>query len=106
MMAFTINGRSFSPDRVDTVVKIGAVEEWTFANPTLMDHPIHLHTNPFQVLAADGQPRREWKDTINVKRGTETRFLVRFADYTGKSMYHCHILNHEDLGMMAVVQVE
>jgi FtsP/CotA-like multicopper oxidase with cupredoxin domain len=71
-----------------------------------MDHPFHLHVWPMQVveepgLDASGPP--EWRDVVNVPAGAQVRVRVRFADYGGRTVYHCHILDHEDHGMMGVV---
>jgi FtsP/CotA-like multicopper oxidase with cupredoxin domain len=105
-MTFTINGRTFNPNRVDTRVALGSVEEWEFINPTMMDHPMHIHTNPFQLLGSDGSPIRAWKDVILVGANSRIRVRTAFRDYTGKAMYHCHILDHEDLGMMGVLEIQ
>jgi FtsP/CotA-like multicopper oxidase with cupredoxin domain len=70
-----------------------------------MDHPMHIHTNPFQVLDAENQPRRAWKDVVNVRGNSRVRIRTRFDEYTGLSAFHCHILDHEDLGMMATLQL-
>jgi FtsP/CotA-like multicopper oxidase with cupredoxin domain len=51
---FTINGRSFSPDRIDTRVRLGDIEDWEFRNGSMMDHPMNIHTNPFQLAVARG----------------------------------------------------
>lgn len=104
-MSFLINGKLFDHHRVDTKVRLGSVEDWEIVNLSGMDHPFHLHTNSFQVLDADGQPERAWKDVILVPRRQRRRFRVRFDDFTGKAFYHCHILDHEDLGMMGIVEV-
>lgn len=104
-MRFTIDGREFDADRVDNEVRVGAVEEWVLRNPSPMDHPFHLHVWPFQVLdAGDGSlPEPEWHDVINIPAGREVRIRVRFADFGGRTVYHCHILDHEDQGMMGVI---
>jgi bilirubin oxidase len=110
MGAFTINGRSFDPARIDETSQAGAVELWEVANPTNMDHPFHLHGTQFQVAArvrngvATPEPLLAWKDTVNVARGETVQFLVR-QNEPGLRMYHCHILEHEDQGMMGVVAV-
>jgi FtsP/CotA-like multicopper oxidase with cupredoxin domain len=72
-----------------------------------MDHPIHLHSWPFVVTRrSDDMPLEPgWKDTVNVPAGAEVRIRIPFVDFTGRSVYHCHILDHEDLGMMATVEV-
>ena len=104
-MSFTINGRTFDHNRVDVRAKLGTIEDWEFVNATGMDHPMHIHTNPFQVLDASGTPMPAWKDVVNVRANSRVRVRSRFADYTGPSVFHCHILDHEDLGMMATLQL-
>jgi FtsP/CotA-like multicopper oxidase with cupredoxin domain len=105
---FLINGRAFDPNRVDTRVKLGTVEDWVIVNQAGMDHPFHLHTNAFQVMQRDGQPApyRAWKDTVTIKSYETVRIRVRFADYPGKTVYHCHIADHEDQGMMGVIEMQ
>jgi FtsP/CotA-like multicopper oxidase with cupredoxin domain len=105
-MKFTINGRTFDPNRIDTRVALDSVEEWEFINPTMMDHPMHVHTNPFQVLDSDGSPIRAWKDVVLVRANSRIRVRAAFRDFAGKAMYHCHILDHEDLGMMGVLEIQ
>lgn len=105
-MTFTINGRAFNPNRVDTPVALDSVEEWEFINPTMMDHPMHVHTNPFQVLGSDGSPARAWKDVVLVRANSRSRVRTAFRDFAGKAMYHCHILDHEDLGMMGALEIQ
>ncbi len=102
--SFQINGRAFDHRRVDTQVKLGTIEDWEIVNQGTMDHPFHLHTNSFQILDPQGQPARAWKDVMLVPAGQKRRFRVRFADFEGKAVYHCHILDHEDLGMMGVIE--
>lgn len=104
-MNFLINGRVFDHHRVDTQVRLGTVEDWEIVNSSNMDHPFHLHTNSFQILDADGQPERAWKDVMLVRAGQTRRFRVRFEDFAGKAVYHCHILDHEDLGMMGAIEM-
>ena len=105
-MTFTINGRTFNPDRVDTGVALGAVEDWEFINPTMMDHRMHIHTNPFQVIGSDGEPIRAWRDVVLVRANSRIRVRTEFRDFTGKALYHCHILDHEDLPMMGVLEIQ
>ena len=104
-MTFTINGRTFDPQRIDVRAKLGTIEDWEFVNATGMDHPMHIHTNPFQVLDGSGRPIPAWKDTVNVRANSRLRVRSRFLDYAGLSVFHCHILDHEDLGMMATLQL-
>lgn len=108
--AFTINGRSFDPNRIDATARVGDVERWEVVNPTGMDHPFHVHGIQFQVIervrggVTEPAPYLAWKDTVNVARGETVRFNVR-QDQAGLRMYHCHILEHEDEGMMGVLAV-
>ncbi|EAZ88980.1 multicopper oxidase family protein [Crocosphaera chwakensis] len=101
-MAFLINGEAYQPNTVQTQVKLNTVEEWEVINTGVMDHPFHVHTNKFQVISRNGVPNAypTWKDTILVRRGETVRIRIPFEDFTGKTVYHCHILDHEDLGMM------
>lgn len=105
--AFTINGKEFSHDRVDTTVQLDAVEEWTLKNVTSEQHPFHIHINDFQVMSVDGEAfeAENLQDTVILPPEGEVVIRQRFADFTGKFVYHCHILWHEDAGMMAVVEV-
>jgi len=102
MMSFTIDGETFDPDRVDISTTLGAVEEWTIRNTSPMDHPLHLHVWSFLVI--DGPSGSGWKDTVNVPAGESVRIVVPFTGITGRTVYHCHILDHEDLGMMGVIE--
>jgi len=107
MMDLGFDGRGFDADRIDQHVETGTVEEWVITNPTTMDHPFHLHVWPMQVIEADGQPISEplWRDVVNVPAQGRVRVLVDFARHPGHSVYHCHILDHEDAGMMAGIDV-
>jgi FtsP/CotA-like multicopper oxidase with cupredoxin domain len=102
-----INGKVMDLGRVDATTTLGATEIWQIENLVGMDHPFHLHGFRFQVLDVDGVPvaYRSWKDTVNVPKHGTVRFIVRFDDYPGKWMFHCHILDHEDHGMMGVFEV-
>jgi FtsP/CotA-like multicopper oxidase with cupredoxin domain len=109
-MTFTFNGKAFDPNRVDTQVQLNTVEDWELVNvdPDGMAHPFHLHVNPFQVISRDGKPEpyRAWKDTVLVKGNETVRIRIPFRDFAGKAVYHCHILDHEDLGMMGIVEMK
>ena len=106
-MAFLINGKSYENQRIDTQVKLNTVEDWEIVNTGTMDHPFHLHVNHFQVISRDGKPEpyRSWRDTVLVRKGETVRIRIPFRDYAGKTVYHCHILDHEDLGMMANLEI-
>ncbi len=107
MMSFTINGREFNGNRTDTTVAAGTVEEWTLINPSLMDHPFHLHVWPMQVVeqSGDAPDTPVWRDVVNVPANGRAKVRIRFQDFAGRSVYHCHILDHEDQGMMGVIDV-
>ncbi|PPB49557.1 copper oxidase [Arthrobacter pityocampae] len=107
MMRFTINGREFDEARTDTTVAAGGVEEWTLINTSPMDHPFHLHVWPMQIIEEDGAGTNAalWQDVVNVPANGRVRVRVAFKDFRGRSAYHCHILDHEDLGMMAAIEV-
>jgi len=110
MGAFLINGKSFDMNRVDLETVVGRVELWDLVNATFMDHPIHIHGTQFQVVArtvgglAAPVSYPAWLDTVNVPAG-ETITIKTRQMLPGKRMFHCHILPHEDAGMMAVLDV-
>ena len=115
-MTWTINGRTFQMEAVagDEVVRMNSMEVWDFVNEgggmgmmgrMNMPHPIHLHGRQFQVLERrgvmhEGYVDEGWKDTVLLMPGERIRLLVRFGDYPGLFLYHCHNLEHEDMGMM------
>ena len=105
-MSFTIGGRPFDAGRVDQSVARGTVEEWTLVNPTPMAHPFHLHVWPVQVVAEAGRRvddvRR--RDVVDVPARSEVTVRVAFERFGGRTVYHCHVLDHEDAGMMGVVE--
>ena len=104
---FIINGQSFVMDRINTQVRLNQIEDWEIINKASMDHPFHLHTNRFQVIERNGKPvpMLAWKDTVSVGSYETVKIRVKFEDYTGRSVYHCHILDHEDQGMMGIVEI-
>ncbi len=103
-----INGRVMDMNRVDVSASLGATEIWQVENLVGLDHPFHLHGFQFQVLDRDGvpEPFRSWKDVVNVPKHQTARFIVRYERYPGKWMFHCHILDHEDHGMMGILEVK
>jgi bilirubin oxidase len=110
MFRFLINGRSFDMDRVDLTTVQGRVEIWDIVNNTSMDHPIHIHGTQFQLMSRKASgfvtsaPYLAWLDTVNVPAWQSATIKVRQA-MPGKRMFHCHILEHEDAGMMGVLEV-
>ncbi len=102
---FTINGEQW-PDNKPVHVMRGDVEIWEVRNDAPMDHPFHLHGMFFQVLSVGGGARVPdgWKDTVNVPQSSTVRFAVQY-DPPGMWMFHCHILEHAELGMMGDLMV-
>ena len=86
---------------------LNAVEEWTIINDDVSDHVFHIHTNPFQLTQINGEPLADpvWLDTAVVPREGSITFRTRFLDFTGKLVLHCHMMNHEELGMMQIVEI-
>ena len=106
-MAFTIDGRAFDPKRDDQTIALGSTEEWTITNPGPLAHPFHLHVWPFTVLESSDAtpPTGVPQDVVLVPARGWVRLRIPFTTYSGRSVYHCHILDHEDAGMMATVNV-
>ena len=113
---FFINGKPFpGAQLMNAQPQTGTVEEWTFVNKAGEEHPIHVHVNDMQLMSSNGiKPKYgadSWIDTIQVparsKAAGPGRVVVRmaFRTYTGPYVFHCHILAHEDNGMMNNVQV-
>lgn len=106
---FGIDHALFDPARIDNVTTFGGVEYWTIANKDgSWDHPMHLHSTQFQVLDVDGKPPitgPAWKDTVDVPKGAVAHLAVPFQHDPGLYMFHCHILQHENDGMMTDVMV-
>lgn len=107
---FQINGKTFDMNRVDLQSRVGAVEEWLIVNTSHMDHPFHLHGTQFLVLEhtlnglSQPAPFPAWKDTINLRPGEQIK-IKTVQRHPGFRMFHCHILEHESLGMMGILNV-
>jgi spore coat protein A len=107
---WTINGQTFDPNNPPMVqVKHGDVERWQFTNLTGHRHPVHIHLVQFQVLEINGVPQdpsvHGWKDTLVAPPNGQITVAARFKGYLGKYLFHCHNLEHEDLGMMANYEI-
>ncbi len=112
---FLIDGEKFDPTVVDHAVPLGATEEWALLNTSGMRHPFHIHVNSFQVVGEvvdptgpDDPTNWMWRDTVPIPavgQGGQVNIRHRFLDYDGLFVLHCHVLNHEDLGMMQLVKV-
>lgn len=103
---FSINGEVF-PDVTPLAATLETVEEWSIVNTTEMDHPFHLHGFRFQVVSVDGAVPSviAWRDSINIPAEKTVKFRVRFEDNPGTWMFHCHILEHAERGMMGELEV-
>lgn len=105
---YNICTRFMDPERVDVHAKAGTREIWNVRNVDVMDHPFHLHTWHYEVLAVDGRApsARSWHDMHNVAEGSTLRIGMHFTQFTGRTVYHCHFAEHSDRGMMATLQVD
>lgn len=109
----TINGKKFDENRVDFTQKKGVTEVWEIENAITdeggMIHPFHIHGTQFLVLSVNGEKPEPslqgYKDTITLQPGQKARIAVKFP-YAGMYMFHCHILEHEDNGMMGQIEVK
>jgi FtsP/CotA-like multicopper oxidase with cupredoxin domain len=104
-VVFYINDK-FWPLNDPVMVKQGDLEIWSVKNDSEMDHPFHLHGMFFQVLDVDGVAPEHagWKDTVNIPQKATLRFAVRYESL-GMWMFHCHILEHAERGMMGDLMV-
>ena len=105
---FTFNGRKYGPsDPPMTTVSIGDFHHWRVTNETLEVHPFHIHQVHFLIYAQNGVRLKspEWLDTVNVPVQGNVDLMMDFTDpiIRGVSLFHCHLLSHEDKGMMAKI---
>ncbi|MFF5290636.1 multicopper oxidase family protein [Paractinoplanes globisporus] len=107
MPGWTINGEPFDPGRAVAAPRLGDTEIWRLSSD--FHHPIHLHLASFRVLsrgiAGPGAYDHGPKDTIDLRPAEQASILVRFTDHPGRYVFHCHNLEHEDMGMMGVFAV-
>lgn len=105
-----INGQDFDVEPYTIMSELGSYEIWNIVNNSGMDHPFHQHVNAAQILSISGADSSypqysaipAWKDTVLVPKWGRVRMLVPVMDYDGMTMFHCHILEHEDIGMMGM----
>jgi FtsP/CotA-like multicopper oxidase with cupredoxin domain/plastocyanin len=106
---WTVNGKPFDPWRVDHRVTIGTQEKWRLVNDSPMTHFVHLHEEQWRTLLRNGKRPPAWErgleDTWRLDPGESVVVAARFTDHTGRFMLHCHMLDHEDHGLMATFQV-
>ncbi len=104
--AWTIDNRIFDPDQPVALPKLGATERWRLVNKSGgWWHPIHIHLENFQIQNISGNPPPPWeqgqKDTVLLGPNDTAEILMRFRDWPGKWVFHCHNIEHEDMRMMA-----
>jgi FtsP/CotA-like multicopper oxidase with cupredoxin domain len=105
---WTVNGQRFAPDRIDVMPVLGQTEKWILHNATGAAHPVHLHGVDQLCMSRNGGPCLPYetmKETWFLDPGETVEVKLKFTDYTGKYVFHCHILEHEDDGMMAQFDV-
>ena len=118
---FEVNGQPYDPNTSRDLV-LGQAEEWTLTS-AFVNHPFHIHVNPFQIVSIKDPKGNEvsvtgeaddpqyaatqglWKDTLFVKQGYTITTRTRYERYIGEYVLHCHILDHEDQGMMQNIRV-
>ena len=106
---WSINGKMFDPQRVDHRVRLGTTERWRLRNTSDMTHYVHLHEEQWLTINRNGRRPPPWErgfeDTWRLDPGETVDVAARFTDYPGLFMVHCHMLDHEDHGMMAQFEV-
>jgi suppressor of ftsI len=106
---FFVNGKVFDEDRIDIRVPLGNIEEWTIRNDSDDMHIFHIHQIGFQVVEINGKsvPFNGYVDTVLVPERGRVKLRMPFTDRVilGRFVFHCHVLRHEDLGMMANIEV-
>jgi FtsP/CotA-like multicopper oxidase with cupredoxin domain len=105
---FSIDNKRFDPNRDDQTVVLGDTEEWFINNSGPLAHPFHLHVWPFIVLAtSDGlPPAGVLQDVVLVPAYGWARIEIPFTTHPGRSVYHCHVVDHADIGMMGTINVQ
>lgn len=103
----TICNNPYTPGEPVFRIPVDSHELWTLTNWDLMDHPVHLHTWAFEPLARNGQrlPVRSRRDTINIRPGDRLEIGIRFDRFRGPNLFHCHIVEHADKGMMLAIEI-
>ena len=121
--AFRVNGLTYDHERIDATLPLGKAEEWR-ATSLAINHPLHIHVNPFQIISIrDHQGRDmtdpkspafdpdyaglngEWKDTVMIKENVRVAYRTRYERFTGDFVIHCHIMFHGDHGMMQNLRI-
>ena len=104
---FYFDGQYYDMHTINQVIKLGDVEEWTVSNDRVFGHSFHIHDVQFKITSRSDGPvpayEQGWKDTVYVPRNAKVSFIAKFDDFASDSdafMYHCHMSNHEDGGLM------
>jgi spore coat protein A len=104
-----INGKTFDPARADTMPKLGSTVTWALRNKTAVTHVMHIHATDWYMLSRNGKPPKPWEACLKESFVLEPNEVVvvagHFSDYTGKFVIHCHMLDHEDHGLMSQFEV-
>ena len=112
-LTFGIDGSPYDPTRVRQL-RLGEVDEWTVRSVNSVGpvhHPFHIHVNPFEVFSILDENGKEtldgpvWRDTVILRSNWTVKFRTRYSRFTGRFVQHCHILDHEDFGMMELVEI-
>jgi spore coat protein A len=107
--AWTINGRTYDPTRVDARPELGSTESWLLVNTSTTSHYIHIHDVDWLVVSRNGQApgpdEAGLKETFRLDPGGVVVIAAKFTDHLGQFMVHCHMLNHEDHAMMTQFEV-
>ena len=104
-----LNGKTFDPNRSDAFPALDTTETWQITNNSGVAHVIHMHGTDWYMLARNGQPPPAWEDclkeTFFITPGESIRVAAHFTNFTGKYVLHCHMLDHEDHGLMDQYEV-
>jgi FtsP/CotA-like multicopper oxidase with cupredoxin domain len=104
---FYINGEQFDAEHINYVAKLGTTEEWVIRNTAREEHPFHIHVNDFMVMSVNGRryDARGEQDVVPLPSRGTVRIRMHFSRFVGLTVFHCHILAHEDNGMMGVIDI-
>jgi FtsP/CotA-like multicopper oxidase with cupredoxin domain len=107
--AWTINGKPYDDMRSDATVTLGSVQRWALVNASPITHYVHLHEEAWRTISRDGRAPPAWEagfqDTWRLDPGEVVEVAAKITDFTGPFLIHCHMLDHEDHGMMATFTV-
>ena len=107
--SWTVNGKPYDDMRSDATIELGSVQRWALVNTSTITHYVHLHEEAWRTLSRDGRPPPAWEagfqDTWRLDPGEVVEVAAKVTDFTGPFLIHCHMLDHEDHGMMATFTV-